>query len=74
VRLAAETGASAPDGERQVVIAGERVTAGIWRGDPAEGALIAGPAVWQGPEATVLVPPGWSGSVDATGTVVLGRD
>ena len=35
---------------------------------------ITGPAVLQGPEATILVPPGWNGAVDDTGTVLLGRD
>jgi N-methylhydantoinase A len=74
VALAAERGAGEPDGEREVIVDGAPVTAAIWRGEPAAGARIAGPAVWQGPEATLLVPPGWSGEVDATGTVILGRD
>jgi N-methylhydantoinase A len=74
VTLAAPGGATAPSGTRAVVIDGTRHDAAIWRGDPATGARIAGPAVIQGPEATVLVAPGWSGHVDDTGTVLLGRD
>jgi N-methylhydantoinase A len=74
VTLAAPGGATEPQGTRRVVIGGSDHEAAIWRGDPATGARIHGPAVLQGPEATVLVPPGWSGDVDDTGTVHLGRD
>jgi N-methylhydantoinase A len=74
VTLAAPGGATEPQGTRRVVIGGSHHEAAIWRGDPATGARIHGPAVLQGPEATVLVPPGWSGDVDDTGTVHLGRD
>jgi N-methylhydantoinase A len=74
VRLAAEAGASAPQGERAVVLGGDRVGAAVWRGELAAGARIEGPAVWHGPEATLLVAPGWSGAVDDTQTVLLGRD
>jgi N-methylhydantoinase A/oxoprolinase/acetone carboxylase beta subunit len=39
-----------------------------------EGQAIAGPAVVALPEATVLVPEGWRGAPDATGTLVLERE
>jgi N-methylhydantoinase A/oxoprolinase/acetone carboxylase beta subunit len=39
-----------------------------------ERAPIVGPAVHPLPEATLYVPPGWSGEVDAWGTVHLQRD
>ncbi len=74
VELAPTGGADAPDAEREVVLDGAPARAAIWRGELAAGARLAGPAVWQGPEATLLIPPGWSGAVDATGTVILGRD
>jgi N-methylhydantoinase A len=74
VELHAGAGAREPEGEREVTIDGRPHAAAIWRGELAEGARLAGPAVWHGPEATLLVAPGWSGAVDATGTVVLGRD
>ena len=38
---------------------------------PAPGERIEGPAVVELPESTVLVPPGWRGTVDHTGTVCL---
>ena len=37
------------------------------------GERIAGPAVCELPEATLAVPPGWSGTVDDAGTIVLER-
>jgi N-methylhydantoinase A len=74
VTLAAPGGATEAAGTRAVTIDGERHDAAIWVGDPATGARIAGPAVIQGPEATILVPPGWNGDVDDTGTVLLGVD
>ncbi|HEV3320241.1 MAG TPA: hydantoinase/oxoprolinase family protein, partial [Solirubrobacteraceae bacterium] len=39
-----------------------------------EPAAIEGPAVYPLPEATLYVPPGWSGEVDEWGTVQLHRD
>jgi N-methylhydantoinase A len=74
VELAAPGGATQPEATRAVTIDGTRHDAAIWHGEPATGARLAGPAVIQGAEATILVPPGWSGTVDDTGTVVLGRD
>jgi N-methylhydantoinase A len=43
------------------------------RGVPDPGTELTGPAVVELPEATVLVPPGWSGRIDATATIVLER-
>jgi N-methylhydantoinase A len=34
---------------------------------------VVGPAVLHLPEATLVVPEGWAGRTDATGTVVLER-
>ncbi len=73
VRLDAEQGACEPDGRREVVIGGAAVAATIWHGELAAGAKVRGPAVWQGPESTLLVPEGWAGAVDETATLVLER-
>ncbi|MDQ6779189.1 MAG: hypothetical protein M3071_23865, partial [Actinomycetota bacterium] len=40
---------------------------------PAPGTPITGPAVVVLPEATLLVPPEWSGEVDGTGTIRIER-
>ncbi len=41
----------------------------VIRGEPAPGERIAGPAVVELPEATLAVPPGWSGTVLDSGTI-----
>ncbi len=56
---------------RTVVFAGTEHDAEILRGEPAPGDEIAGPAVCELPEATLAVPPGWHGTVDEAGTIVL---
>jgi N-methylhydantoinase A len=45
----------------------------ILRGAPVPGARCAGPAVWELPDATVVVPPGWGAVVEEHGTLVLER-
>jgi N-methylhydantoinase A len=55
-------------------VAGERLELETIEGLPAPGTAIAAPAVIDLPESTVLVPPGWSGEVDATGTIHLRRE
>jgi N-methylhydantoinase A len=55
----------------RMALAGEWVEAELWRGEPPPGARIAGPALCAMPESTLLVAPGWSGTVDAAGTIVL---
>ncbi|MGH2910872.1 MAG: hydantoinase/oxoprolinase family protein [Solirubrobacteraceae bacterium] len=56
-----------------VVFDGERVETELWRGELPAGLQIQGPALCAMPESTLLVPPGWSGSVDEHGTVLLER-
>jgi N-methylhydantoinase A len=56
---------------RPVVFDGEPVAANVLRGALAPGTRISGPALCALPEATLLVPGGWSGEVDAQGTVRL---
>ena len=40
------------------------------RGEPPAGTEAAGPVVFELPEATFVVPPGWSARVDEAGTIV----
>jgi N-methylhydantoinase A len=56
---------------RRAMIDGEAVEIEVLRGEPAPGTEIAGPAVVELPESTLLVAPGWSGEVDYTGTIRL---
>jgi len=70
---AGREGTQRPDGRREAVLGGERRDTSVWRGALAPGARLEGPAICELPEATLAVPPGWSGEVDASGTVVLER-
>jgi N-methylhydantoinase A len=56
---------------RPVVFDRRPLDATVIRGEPAPGTVLAGPALCALPEATVLVPPGWSARVDRNGTIVL---
>jgi N-methylhydantoinase A len=58
-------------GRRTAVLGGSEVELEILRGAPPPGTDVSGPAVLELPESTLLVPPGWSGEVDQTGTVRL---
>jgi len=65
-------GAGATAGERRMIVfAGELVEAEVYRGEPAPGAELHGPALCALPQATLLIPPGWSGRVDPHGTIHL---
>jgi N-methylhydantoinase A len=70
------TAASAPSrpaARRRGWIAGRELELAVLAAPPAPGSAIAGPAVLELPEATLLVPPGWRGGVHETGTIVLER-
>jgi N-methylhydantoinase A len=56
-------------GRRRAVLGGQEVELDVLRGTPAPGTEVAGPAVVELPESTLLVPPGWAGHVDDTGTI-----
>jgi N-methylhydantoinase A len=73
VSLAGETRAACERGGTRVTFAGEWLQTELWRGEPPAGARIAGPALCALPESTLLVPPGWAGSVGELGTIVLER-
>ncbi len=40
------------------------------RGEPAVGTEAAGPVVFELPETTLVLPPGWAAAVDQAGTIV----
>jgi N-methylhydantoinase A len=65
--VAAEKASSA---RRPMLFDGEWVEAEAQRGRIGE---VAGPAVCELREATLVVPPGWSGATDGDGTIVLER-
>jgi N-methylhydantoinase A len=60
-------------GRREATLSGEKVELTVVRGSPPPGYEIEGPSVVELPESTLLVPEGWSGEVDGSGTVRLRR-
>src|SRR5580704_6060411 len=54
---------------RDATFNGERIELEVLRGIPSPGTKLEGPAVVELPESTVLIPPGWTSEVDATGTI-----
>ncbi len=65
---------AAPEGRlerlgRRVRFDGEWVETPVLRGEPPAGLAVAGPVVFELPEATFVVPPGWRAEVDGTGTI-----
>ena len=60
-------------GTRRVRFSGEWLEAAVLRGEPAAGTDVAGPCVLELPETTLVLPPGWAGTVDEHGTIVAER-
>jgi N-methylhydantoinase A len=71
---AGESDAEFERGRRRAVLGGEEVEVEVLRGTAATGTEVAGPAVLELPESTLLVPAGWRGEVGDTGTLRLDRD
>jgi N-methylhydantoinase A/oxoprolinase/acetone carboxylase beta subunit len=69
-RTAPDTPAPTPE-LRETIFDGEPVATTIHRGDLGPGTELEGPTLCALAEATVLVPPGWSGTVDDYGTIHL---
>src|ERR1035437_1746607 len=60
-------------GRRAAPLGGVEIEFEVLRGSPPPATKIQGPAVVELPESTLLVPPGWSGQVDDSGTIRLNR-
>jgi N-methylhydantoinase A len=84
VRLALVLPAPAPEPEaaaagrlersmREARFGGEWLQAEVLRGEPEAGTAASGPCVFELPEATLVLPPGWRAEVDPRGTIRAGR-
>ncbi len=60
-------------GRRRARFDGEWLEAEVLSGEPSAGTTAAGPCVFELPEATLVLPPGWRAEVDAVGTIVAER-
>jgi N-methylhydantoinase A len=67
--VAAQEGA-VERGSRRIHFDGEWVETPVLRGEPAADTEADGPIVFELPEATFVVPPGWTTRVDQHGTIV----
>jgi N-methylhydantoinase A len=70
---AAEDGRVA-ESERRARFDGSWVSTRVLRGEPGAGFSAEGPCVFELPEATLVLPPGWNASVDAAGTITGVRE
>ncbi len=66
--------AAAPEGRlergtRRAMFAGEWLETEVLRGEPSAGERAEGPCVFELPEATLVLGPGWSAEVDDMGTI-----
>lgn len=64
----------AEESSRPVHFGEEPVETPVLRGEPGAGTRTEGPVVFELPEATLVLPPGWSAEVDAAGTIVARLD
>jgi N-methylhydantoinase A len=60
--------------ERQARFGGTWVPTSVLRGEPEAGFAAEGPCVFELPEATLVLPPGWRASVDEAGTITAERE
>jgi N-methylhydantoinase A len=57
------------ESSRPVRFGGEWVETPVLRGEPRAGTRAGGPVVFELPEATLVLPPGWQAEVDEAGTI-----
>jgi N-methylhydantoinase A len=57
------------ESEREARFGGAWKATRVLHGEPAAGFMADGPCVFELPEATLVLPPGWSAAVDESGTI-----
>ena len=62
------------ESERRARFDGSWVSTRVLRGEPGAGFFAEGPSVFELPEATLVLPPGWNASVDEAGTITGVRE
>lgn len=60
-------------GAREARFGGEWLEAEVLRGEPEAGLRAGGPCIFELPEATLVLPPGWEAEVDERGTIAARR-
>jgi N-methylhydantoinase A len=72
-RPAAASKGSVEESTRRVRFDDEWINTLVLRGEPEAGRRAAGPVVFELPEATLVLPPSWSASVDEFGSILATR-
>jgi N-methylhydantoinase A len=57
------------EGDREVRFEAEWIATPVLRGEPPAGLAVEGPAIFELPEATFVLPPGWTAEVDEAGSI-----
>jgi N-methylhydantoinase A len=73
-RSDAGSGAAAGElqrGTRRAVFDGHALETAVLRGRAVPGRRCRGPAIWELPEATAVIPPGWAAAVDDHGALLV---
>jgi N-methylhydantoinase A len=68
-RPRASGGGELEESEREARFGGDWVRTRVLRGEPEAGYAAEGPCVFELPEATLVLPPGWRATVDDAGTI-----
>jgi N-methylhydantoinase A len=72
-RPKARSGGTVGETRRHARFGGEWLSARVVRGEPQSGFTAEGPCVFELPEATLVLPPGWEAAVDDAGTITAER-
>jgi N-methylhydantoinase A len=62
------------ESERRARLGGEWAATRVLRGEPEAGFAAEAPCVFELPEATLVLPPGWRASVDEAGTITAEKE
>ena len=71
--VAADPEAGLERGARRARFGGEWVEARVLRGEPPAGTAAEGPAIFELPDTTFVLPAGWAAEIDRAGTIVAAR-
>jgi N-methylhydantoinase A len=66
---AAATSGDLGESTRPARFSGAWLDSRVLRGEPTAGTRAEGPAIFELPEATLVLPPGWAAAVDSSGTI-----
>jgi N-methylhydantoinase A len=72
-RLAAAGNGSLEESTRRIRFGSKWIDTPVLRGEPAAGRTDSGPVIFELPEATFVLPPGWDAEVDGHGTIKAER-